>query len=177
MLEVSDFFPGMVLSFDWFLLDASGAPMGTTGPGGEEMAFGTLSIFTEFAEGTFSRAQPPATTLVFQTTFDETGTHRVDIPGTDAQTTITITGDGGDQGPPPVPGQENRPQDLDDDGLYENVTGGGDFSIQDVQVFFDVRDSDPVQNNAQSFNFDEEEPPDITVRDVQAHFQLFQNQE
>jgi hypothetical protein len=45
VLEVTGFFPGMILSFDWFLLDTSGAFMGTVGPGGEEMAFGTFSIF------------------------------------------------------------------------------------------------------------------------------------
>jgi hypothetical protein len=45
VLEVSGFFPGMMLSFDWFLLDAAGSFMGVTGPSGEEMAFGTFSIF------------------------------------------------------------------------------------------------------------------------------------
>lgn len=81
-----------------------------------------------------------------------------------------------DEGPPTLPGQENPPQDLDGDGLYEDIDGDGELSIGDVQVFFQNRGSDAVQNNADFFNFADNDPPDVTVGDVQALFELFQEQ-
>ena len=78
-----------------------------------------------------------------------------------------------DEGPPALPGQENPPQDLDGDGLYEDIDGDGEFTISDVQVFFQNRDSDVVQNNPTAFNFDGSDPADVTIGDVQALFQLF----
>ena len=81
-----------------------------------------------------------------------------------------------DAGPPPLPDQDNAPQDLDGDGLYEDVNGDDQFSIADVQIFFQNRDSDAVQNNPEAFNFDETDPPEVSIGDVQALFQLFQGQ-
>jgi hypothetical protein len=77
---------------------------------------------------------------------------------------------------PTLPGFANPVTDIDGDGLYEDVNGDGNFTIADVQVFFQNRDSDVVQNNAELFNFDNNDPPDVTIRDVQALFQLFQEQ-
>ena len=73
-------------------------------------------------------------------------------------------------GPPALPGQDNAPQDLNGDGLYRDVNGDGQFTIADVQVFFIHRDSDVVQNNAEFFNFDREDPPAVSIRDIQALF-------
>jgi len=72
--------------------------------------------------------------------------------------------------PPPLPGQDDPPQDLNGDGLYRDVNGDGQFTIQDVQIFFIHRESDVVQNNPECFNFDQEDPPAVSIRDVQALF-------
>jgi len=80
---------------------------------------------------------------------------------------------GPSEGPPPVVG-DSPPQDLDGDGLFEDIDGDGQLSVADVQVFFQKRNSDVVQNNAQFFNFDGDESADVGVGDVQALFQLLQ---
>ena len=86
-------------------------------------------------------------------------------------------GGGSDPGddPPPLPGQDNPPQDLNGDGLYRDVNGDDQFTIADVQVFFIHRDSDVVQDNAECFNFDETDPPAVSIGDVQALFLDFTN--
>lgn len=103
--------------------------------------------------------------------------------GDGAGSAYVFTSGDGDDGPPPLPGQENPPRDIDGDGLYEDVNGDGEFTIADVQVFFQNRDSDVVQSNAEFFNFQnnaerssfaDNDPPDVTIGDVQALFQLFQ---
>jgi len=86
---------------------------------------------------------------------------------------VTITVEAGTSGPPPLPDQDDPPQDLNGDGLYRDITGDGEFTIGDVQVFFQHRDSDPVQNNPEAFNFDEKEPPAVSIGDVQALFSDF----
>ncbi|PSP22234.1 hypothetical protein BRC61_05155 [Halobacteriales archaeon QH_10_65_19] len=84
--------------------------------------------------------------------------------------TLTVSEEAG---PPALPGQDDPPQDIDGDSLYEDIDGNDEFTIGDVQIFFQNRDSDVVQNNPEAFNFDEREPPGISVGDVQALFQLF----
>lgn len=73
-------------------------------------------------------------------------------------------------GPPPVVG-DDPPRDIDGDGLYRDVDGDGQFTISDVQVFFQHRRDDVVLNNAQYFNFADRDPPDVSLADVQALFQ------
>jgi hypothetical protein len=75
--------------------------------------------------------------------------------------------------PPSLPEFEERPQDLDDDGLYEDIDGNGQFDIFDVQALFTGLDSDPVQNNPAAFTFSDataERPEEVTVLDVQGLF-------
>ena len=75
-------------------------------------------------------------------------------------------------GVPSLPGYENSPQDLDGDGLFEDVNGDGEFTIFDVQAFFTNFQSEIVQSNPAAFNFTEEEDPEeVTIFDVQALFQ------
>jgi surface glycoprotein (TIGR04207 family) len=71
-----------------------------------------------------------------------------------------------------VNGDGNLSKDLDGDGYHEDVDGDGEFSIADVQVLFNYLESDEVQNNADLFNFDGEEPADVTIGDVQVLFQM-----
>jgi len=77
--------------------------------------------------------------------------------------------------PPQIVG-ETPPKDLNGDGLYEDINGDGEFTIGDIQMFFQQRDADEVQTNADLFNFSGNDPDEVTISDVQALFQLFQNQ-
>ena len=80
---------------------------------------------------------------------------------------VTVSEEGVD-----VNGDGNLSKDLDGDGYHEDVDGDGEFSIADVQVLFNYLESDEVQNNADLFNFDGEEPADVTIGDVQVLFQM-----
>jgi len=78
-------------------------------------------------------------------------------------------------GPPPLPGNESQPQDLDftPDGTFEDVDGNGEFNIFDVQAFFINFNSGPVQDNAGAFKFsdpDAENPGEVNIFDVQSLF-------
>jgi endonuclease YncB( thermonuclease family) len=81
----------------------------------------------------------------------------------------------GQPGPPSLPGIENQPQDHDGDGLYEDVDGDGSFDIFDVQAFFNSFDSEAVQNNAEFFNFNDDDPAEVSIFDVQALFTKLQS--
>ena len=68
--------------------------------------------------------------------------------------------------------EDTAPQSLAGDGLYRDIDGDGDgqFTIGDVQLFFEHRDADVVQDNAEFFNFDGGESPGVSIVDVQALF-------
>jgi hypothetical protein len=89
-----------------------------------------------------------------------------------AEASATIQVEDSDDGPPALPGQEKPPQDHDGDGLYEDIDGDGTLTIDDVHVFFENRDADVVQNNAERFNFAGNGSADVTLDDVQALYQL-----
>ena len=62
-------------------------------------------------------------------------------------------------------------QDLDDDGVYEDVDGDGELTIFDVQALFDNRD-DIASENVEFFDFDDN--GEVDIFDVQ---QLFDQQQ
>jgi PKD repeat protein len=95
-------------------------------------------------------------------TVDDERTQEIE-PGETQQLTVTVPAI------PPLPGYGDLPQDLDGDGLYEDVNGDGTFDIFDVQALFENLNSDTVQQNAEAFNFDGDGPVDIF--DVQALFE------
>ena len=66
--------------------------------------------------------------------------------------------------------EDTAPQSLAGDGLYRDIDGNGQFTIGDVQLFFEHRDADVVQDNAEFFNFDGGESPGVSIVDVQALF-------
>lgn len=71
-------------------------------------------------------------------------------------------------GPLPLPGFED-PQDLNEDGLYDDVTGNGEVGVEDVQALFDNMDNIP-EEDAQYFNFSGTDASEVTIFDVQALF-------
>jgi len=73
------------------------------------------------------------------------------------------------EGPPPLPGFDRPPQDLNGDGLYRDIDGDGEFDIFDVQAFFNTFQDSRVQNNPQWFDFDGDD--EVTIADVQALFE------
>jgi subtilisin family serine protease len=78
-----------------------------------------------------------------------------------------------DAGLEPIVGDE-APNDLDGDGLYEDIDGSGTLTISDVQAFFDNRRSDVVAENPTAFNFDGDPENTITIGDVQELFNIVQ---
>jgi len=65
----------------------------------------------------------------------------------------------------PVNGFPESPTDPDDDGLYEDVNGDGEFNIVDVQALFANLDDETVQNNPDKFDFNQD--GEVDVVDVQ----------
>ena len=80
-------------------------------------------------------------------------------------------------GPPPLPGFDDPPQDLDGDGRFEDIDGDGEFDIFDVQALFNNLDSDAVQNHPEAFNFSENDPEEVDILDVQALFDRLTNRD
>ncbi|GAB3017173.1 glycoside hydrolase family 5 protein [Natronobiforma cellulositropha] len=68
-----------------------------------------------------------------------------DLPGAE--------GGNGDDPVLDVTGDGNPAQDLTGDGLYEDVTGDGQFGFNDVVTFFEEHDGTVVQNNVEYFDF------------------------
>jgi hypothetical protein len=70
-------------------------------------------------------------------------------------------------GPPPL--ANNEPDDLDDDGLYEDVRGDGSVDILDVQELFTSLNTQTLAENAPAFNFQDRDS-EVNILDVQALF-------
>lgn len=56
----------------------------------------------------------------------------------------------------PIGGHEKPPQDLDGDGLYEDIDGDGRFTARDVAVFTYNIDSEIIQTNRKLLDFDKD---------------------
>ena len=69
-----------------------------------------------------------------------------------------------------VTGDSNPAQDLTGDGLYEDVTGDGRLSFDDVVTFFEEHEGAPVQDNVEHFDFSDDGRVGFT--DVVALFEL-----
>jgi len=72
-------------------------------------------------------------------------------------------------GPPPLPGVENPPGDLDGDGLMEDIRGEGTGpTMMDVQTLYQNLHTPEVQQNAEFYNFQGSRPDRVGILDVQA---------
>ncbi len=63
----------------------------------------------------------------------------------------------------------HQPQDLDDNGLYEDIDGDSSFNFGDIAFFFQNFDSSAVKNNHQYYDFNGD--GNINFGDVIALFQ------
>ncbi len=71
--------------------------------------------------------------------------------------------------PPPL--ADDKPQDLDDDCLYEDIDGDGRVTILDTQLLFQEMQTNKVQNHPEAFDFSEVSPAGkVTIFDVAAHW-------
>lgn len=77
--------------------------------------------------------------------------------------TLTVEG-----GPGDVTGDGNAAQDIDGDGLYEDVNGDGKAGASDVQAFFAAQDSEAIQSNPAAFDFNGDGT--VSISDIQALF-------
>jgi len=116
--------------------------------------------------GAYSIEVPPGEYRVIVSTNEASGWQDVTVAEADTVTAPLALTDG----LIPFPGRDNPPQDLDDDGRVEDITGDGEFTIFDVQEFFTYFQSDQVQQNPEPFNFSNSSSKDITIFDVQALF-------
>jgi len=78
----------------------------------------------------------------------------------------------------PIGDSSSPPSDIDGDGLYEDVDGDGQFTLDDVTHLFEYRNTPAVQNNPSNFNFDgRQNPTEVTLADVQALYERLQGTE
>lgn len=98
---------------------------------------------------------------------------------------ITVSANGGDtsetetlaiavlpEGPQEPLGTEAAPPtDPNEDGLYEDLTGNGESTVEDVYVLFDNLETNAIQTNSKAFNFALDDDSKVTLRDVQALYQ------
>lgn len=72
----------------------------------------------------------------------------------------------------PIGSFENPPQDLDGDGLYEDVNGDGVADVLDVQALHQHLDDGLVESNPALFDFSDADASEVTQADVEALFDL-----
>jgi len=94
-----------------------------------------------------------------------------DAAGNNDTDTVTITVEAAQN--VTLPGFDNPASSTDDDPQLEDTNGNGGLDIGDVQALFAHRQSDPVQNNVDKFDFNNNDQ--IDIGDVQALYQEFQN--
>lgn len=78
----------------------------------------------------------------------------------------------------PIADALSKPTDPNGDGLYEDISGNGELSIDDVTTLFENLDSETVQNNPKAFSFAGDlESGEVTLADVQALYLRLQGGE
>ncbi|WP_336343237.1 dockerin type I domain-containing protein [Halalkalicoccus ordinarius] len=77
----------------------------------------------------------------------------------------------------PIGDADAPPQDLTGDGLYEDINGDGELTEADTQLFYDYLDDPTIQENPEKFDFNGDGEDEIDLLDVQAHYQLVEEDE
>lgn len=96
-------------------------------------------------------------------------------PGPNVETLLASDTASVDVSPPAIGGEGNPPQDLNGDGLYEDVNGDGRADVFDVQVLFNNMESEEVQEFAEFYNFAGQDSDEVGIFDVQSLFQSIQD--
>ena len=122
------------------------------------------SLGDDAAEVTLEGGESTEETLTVGTGPGDAGEHPVTVEVDDDAATETV-----DLHLPPLPGQDNPPQSLDDDDLVEDIRGDGELTIFDVQTFFNTLGSETVQENEEFFDFHGD--GGVGIQDVQALFE------
>lgn len=152
-------FPDSGISEDNSTLMLSESLQDSSFEGAPEITLATMGVNATGEGGkTAVTVQAPEEDAVTDSTDDE---EAYDVVGTQ-ESVFPVS-------PPPVVG-EDRPQDLNGDGLFEDINGDGELNIFDVQVLFANLESDTVQDNAWAFSFQDGDGDEVDIFDVQALF-------
>lgn len=122
--------------------------------GADEVTLGTVTV-SGGAAGT-AQLTPSANQL-----FDQSGNGYSVSSVSNATVEVTA-------GPGDITGNGQAANDLDNDGVYEDINGDNSVNIGDVQALFNNLNSDAVQNNPNLFNINGE--GGVNIGDVQALF-------
>jgi hypothetical protein len=147
----------------------------TVGNGLDEQAMTTVPLVINGSvveEEAVTLGAGESTPVTFERTFSETGPVTVTVGDQDATTVdvfaLTIGDGAGDD-----EGDSAPAQDLDGDGLREDVNGDGEFTLGDAQLLFEARDDPLVTEYGHLFDFDGDEAG-VTLSDIQALFETLQ---
>jgi PKD repeat protein len=141
-----------------------------TGAGCDTLVFSITDLpafgsFTDNGDGTAS--------IIFQPSFGDIGSYTINVTVTDDDGTsdscnfsLTVTapssnGEGGEVAPPPLPNQPAPPMDLNEDGLYEDLNGDGEFTLEDIILFSKYIESVAVQDYSSVYDYNEDGSVDL----------------
>ncbi|MCU4741591.1 S8 family serine peptidase [Natronoglomus mannanivorans] len=110
-------------------------------------------------------AETETVSLEWPTNEDHLDSYAITVRTADDERTVSVVVRPPD-GPPPIGTSDSPPQDTTGDGLYDDLNGDGALTVSDVQVLYDNRDSEVVQNHAYAFDFTGNGT--VGVSDVQA---------
>jgi len=131
--------------------DTSGAVYTATETVDLEVGTTTQATFENISE------QPPAGTDAYEVVVGVEGVGET-VTGT-LELDVDVTGDG------------NPATDTTGDGLLNDISGDGEFTIADVQVLFEHLGDEVIQHNAGVFDFSEaSDDTEVSIFDVQALF-------
>jgi len=119
---------------------------------------------------TVSLASNASTTvsLSVSTSAGDAGDYTATVSSANDSATASVSVSGGELPLPPLVG-DTLPQDLNGDGLYEDVRGSGEVTILDVQVLFNYLGTPVMANHTSKFNFQGNDN-EINILDVQELF-------
>jgi hypothetical protein len=140
------------------------------GPGDVEV---NVSIGDTTTKKTVSLAVGSTLTVTFEnaTGILTPGNYDVTVSALDAEVSgnLTVSVDAN--------GNNEPATDTTGDGLLNDVNGDRTFDILDVQALFGALDEGAVQDNAELFDFNDDDPPVLDIFDVQELFDQMSEQE
>jgi len=142
-------------------LDVTVTVENTGGPGTQTVEAGIEGIDADSETVDLDADGAGAVEFALETEVGDAGEHDLDTIAGNHSTTEAV-----ELQLPPVAGAP--PQDIEDDGEYEDVRGTGEFTIFDVQTLFNNLGSDAIQDHAWAYDFNGD--GEVDILDVQALF-------